>query len=197
MDNLYIIGSGGQSNVVEAVLKKQGTKFLNISKKYKTENDKEIDLKLKKIKSKIKIHIAIGNNKIRKKLFDFYNKKKYRFFSVIDKTSVCYSKVSLESNCFIGPLSILGPKVEIGKNCIINSLASVEHDTIIEDNVHIAPGSIILGGCKIQNGSFIGSKTVINPSINVGRKVIIGSGSVVTKNCMSNQIYRGSPAKIK
>jgi len=49
--------------------------------------------------------------------------------------------------------------------------------TIVEDDVWIGYGSIILSGVTIQQGS------------------IVGAGSVVTKNIEAYSIYAGSPAK--
>jgi len=40
----------------------------------------------------------------------------------------------------------------------------------------------------------IGSNSTILP-VNIESKVIIGAGSVVTKNCLKKKIYVGNPAK--
>jgi len=52
-------------------------------------------------------------------------------------------------------------------------------ETIIEDNVSIGAGSIIMGGVKLGNGC------------------MIGAGSLVTKNIPANTLWFGSPAKFK
>jgi len=49
---------------------------------------------------------------------------------------------------------------------------------------------------KIGNNVFIGSNSVILPSVNIGNNVIIGAGSVVTKNIPSNSIAVGNPCKV-
>jgi len=46
------------------------------------------------------------------------------------------------------------------KNCIINSKALIEHDTVVEDHWHIATAAIINGGCIVKENSFIGSNSV-------------------------------------
>ncbi len=43
---------------------------------------------------------------------------------------------------------------------------------------------------------FVGSRTIILPGVRIGNEVVIGSGSVVTKDIPSNCIAAGNPAKI-
>lgn len=43
---------------------------------------------------------------------------------------------------------------------------------------------------------FIGANVVILPGIKIGDEVIVGSGSIVTKDIPSNSIVVGNPAKI-
>ena len=41
--------------------------------------------------------------------------------------------------------AVINANARIGKNCIINSKALVEHDVIIGDHCHIATGAIVNG----------------------------------------------------
>lgn len=43
---------------------------------------------------------------------------------------------------------------------------------------------------------FIGARSIILPGISIGDEVVVGAGSVVTKNVPSNCIVAGNPAKI-
>ena len=48
---------------------------------------------------------------------------------------------------------------------------------------------------KIGNNVFIGMNSIITRGVTVGNNVIIGAGSVVAKDCESNWVYAGNPAK--
>jgi Mg/Co/Ni transporter MgtE len=72
----------------------------------------------------------------------------------------------------------------------------VDHDSIVEDFVHVAPGATICGQVKIGKKSFIGANATILPRLTIGENSIIGAGSVVTKNIPDNVVAYGSPAKV-
>jgi acetyltransferase-like isoleucine patch superfamily enzyme len=51
------------------------------------------------------------------------------------------------------------------------------------------------GKVHIGNDVFIGMNTLILRNVNIGDKVIIGAGSTVTRDCESNSVYAGNPAR--
>ena len=46
--------------------------------------------------------------------------------------------------------AIINSGAEIGKNCIINSRALIEHDAKIESNCHISTGAIVNGNTIVK-----------------------------------------------
>lgn len=75
----------------------------------------------------------------------------------------------------------------------------------IGDETYIASGAIIFthdfarnmhADTYIGKRCFIGANAIIMCGITIGDNVIIGSGSVVTKNVPSNCIVVGNPARI-
>lgn len=53
-----------------------------------------------------------------------------------------------------------------------------------------------IGRIEIGNNCFIGDSTIVLPNVRIGDNVIIGAGSVVTKNIPKNTIAAGNPAKV-
>ena len=49
---------------------------------------------------------------------------------------------------------------------------------------------------EIGDGCWIGEKVCILPGVNIGKKSIVGAGSVVTKSIPAYSIAVGNPAKI-
>lgn len=90
-------------------------------------------------------------------------------------------------------LITLGNYVEITGGC-----SFVNHDgaiwifrNLITDYEH----ADIFGSITIGNNVFIGIKSTILPGVHIGDNVIVGAGSIVTKDCVSDSVYAGVPAK--
>ena len=79
-------------------------------------------------------------------------------------------------------------KSKIGKNSKVNHLSYIG-DSIVGKNVNIGAGTITCNydgkrkhKTKIQDGVFIGSNTSLIAPVKIGRKSIIGAGSVINKD---------------
>ena len=115
--------------------------------------------------------------------------------TIIHKTAFVVSDSVLGEGSQILALSAICTNATIGKACIINTAASVDHCCRIGNGVHIAPGARLAGEVVVEDFAFIGAGAIILPGIKIGSKAIIGAGAVVTKNVSSNSTVAGNPAR--
>lgn len=118
---------------------------------------------------------------------------------------------SIGDNTFIGPFVEIQKGVKIGKNCKIQSHAFICELVTIGDNCFISHGAMFIndtfsaggpaGGKKelwkstqIGNHVSIGTNATILP-VKIVDHVVIGAGSVVTKDILEPGIYAGNPAR--
>ena len=100
--------------------------------------------------------------------------------------------------------------MDIGKNCRISWKAHLDK-SINPKGIHIGENTWILSGamilahdhCRglkidtdIGDNCVIGVRSIILPGLCIGNQVVIGGGSVVTKNIQSHCIAAGNPAKV-
>lgn len=90
--------------------------------------------------------------------------------------------------------------IKVGDFTVFNRNATIGHDVIIEDFVHVAPSACISGNVFLGVRSWIGAGAVVNQGqanakLSIGSDTVIGSGSVVVKACEPNSVYVGVPAK--
>ena len=156
----------------------------------------EKDLKPIFFKNEYQFIIGIGDNNIRKYVFDFLINKTDNIISIIHKKAVLSSKIDVKKGSFISKNSSINSMSEIGSNCIINTGSIIEHDCKISNNVHIAPGCVVLGNVKIGANSFIGANSTIKEGIEIGKNVKVGAGSLVLNDIPNESLFYGSPGKI-
>jgi len=119
----------------------------------------------------------------------------FDWMTLISKNSIISDDVEINEGTVVIAGSIINTGTKIGKHCIINTKASIDHDNIICDFINISPTVVTGGGVKIGNFSDIGIGSTITNNINIDHNVTIGGHSFVNKNCISNSLYFGTPAK--
>ena len=89
----------------------------------------------------------------------------------------------------------INSSAKIGKHCIINTGAIIEHDNIIEDYVHISPQVALGGTIKVGENTHVGIGATVKNNIEICSNCIIGAGAVVVKDIIEKGTYVGVPAK--
>ena len=145
-------------------------------------------------KIKNQTFISIADNSIRKEISNKINRT-FLNTNLIHPSAIISKDVSFKPHLLVCSNVTINPFVNIGFNTIINTSATIEHESIIGDFVHIGPGSTILGNVKVGDNSFIGSNSVIKQGVSIGKNVTIGAGSVVLKDVPNNFIGAGNPIK--
>ena len=130
--------------------------------------------------------------------------------TVVEPVNVYGCKIG--NDCFIGPFVEIQKDVIIGDRCKIQShafvceLVTIGNDCVISHGVMFINDLFQTGGpargdktlwksTRIGNHVSIGTNSTILP-VTICDNVVIGAGSVVTKNITVSGIYSGNPAKL-
>lgn len=104
--------------------------------------------------SNANVIIAIGKNNIRRKVAEQFQDAKW--------TTIAHPRSSIDETVQVslGSLVCASATVQIdssiGEHTIINTNASIDHDCVIGDFVHIAPGVNLAGNVTVGCGAVIG-----------------------------------------
>ena len=86
-------------------------------------------------------------------------------------------------------------QVKIGGQCIINTQAGVDHETVLADGVEIGPGATVCGLVQVGVSGWICAGATVLPRIRIGDDAIVGAGAVVIRNVPANITVVGVPAR--
>jgi sugar O-acyltransferase (sialic acid O-acetyltransferase NeuD family) len=137
--------------------------------------------------------ISIGNNGIRQKVAQTLC---HHFGRVIHPSVLLSTFATLGEGSVLIHQSVVQAGTRIGRHCIINTSASIDHDCIIEDFVHISPNATLSGDVTVGEGTHIGAGATIIQGISIGKWSTIGAGAVVIKNIPDYATVVGVPARV-
>tara|TARA_Y100000768_G_scaffold379119_1_gene354434 strand:+ start:16298 stop:16753 length:456 start_codon:yes stop_codon:yes gene_type:complete len=120
-------------------------------------------------------------------------------------------EANIEDDCFIGPFVEIQKGVTIGKGTKVQSHSFICELVKIGGNCFIGH-SVVFINDKFSNGApakgdtSLWEKTLIGDNVSIGSNatilpvkicndVVIGAGSVVTKDILESGVYCGNPAK--
>ncbi|MBL7739721.1 MAG: acetyltransferase [Chitinophagaceae bacterium] len=138
---------------------------------------------------------CVGHNGIREKIHTSLSQLLGNPINAIHPSAVISASVKMGDGIMIAANATLNPLIEIGKGVICNTSSSIDHECIIGDFTHIAPGAVLCGNVKVGRSTFIGANSVIRQGITIGNNVTIGAGTVVIKDIPDNTTVIGNPAR--
>lgn len=163
--DVFLFGYSGHAFVVCDIFLSQGFSLAGYLTKEPTKNNpygliyagfESNHDALKKLINK-NYFVAIGNNVVRKNIFnDVISIISQYPCNAIAKTSEESSHVNLGNGIMIGSGSIINSMSTIGDGVICNTCSIIEHECVLDDFCHIAPGAILCGNVSIGQNSFIG-----------------------------------------
>lgn len=142
--------------------------------------------------------VGIGDNTIRRKVIgNLISAGCSDLINIIHPdATISRHGVVLQKGILICCGVIINPFVQIGMGVICNTGCIIEHECIVSDFAHIAPGAVLCGKVTIGAGSFIGANTVVKQGVSIGHNVTVGAGSVVLNDLPHGVTAVGNPAKI-
>ena len=203
---LAILGAGGHAKVIldAALLMKQWDEIIFLDDSHN--GNKEFmsypliggirQLGQTVLPKEYDVVIAVGNNHIRAKLYDQAKKLGFHLPCIYHPSASIIRFTDIEEGSVFFAQTVVNAGSKIGKCTIVNTSASVDHDCLLGDFVHISPGANLGGNTNVGDYSWIGIGSCTRHGIDIGSQCMIGAGAVVVKNIPDSTTVVGNPAQV-
>ena len=140
--------------------------------------------------------VSVGHCAIRKRLFDAVVAAGLTPGSVVHPSAVLAPGVWVGAGTLIAAGAVVNPATRIGANAIVNTSVSLDHDDVIGDHVHVAPGAHLGGTVVVGEGTHVGLGASVANDVTIGSWSMVGAGSVVVRDIPDRVVAYGCPARI-
>ena len=197
-DKVILVGAGGHAKVIADIVLKSGDQLLGF-----LDDDPTKTFVLgypvlgriedwEKFSKEAKFLLAIGNNHVREALAETLKVDWY--IAIHPSAQIGIDVVIGEGNAVMAN-AVINPGARIGKHCIVNTAAVVEHDNQIEDYVHVSVGARLGGTVQIGRASWIGIGAAVKNNVTICGDCLVGAGAGVVKDLFEPGEYVGVPVK--
>jgi sugar O-acyltransferase (sialic acid O-acetyltransferase NeuD family) len=203
MDKIVIFGAGGHAKVVVDVVERQGRYVIEAI--FDDDKTKHVLLGYPVVHELEKVRqsgvtqgiIAIGNNwtrsamvgRIRNMIPDF------AFITAVHPFTSLGRNVRIGEGTVVMAGCCINPDTLIGKHCIVNTRASLDHENVVNDFANVSPGATTGGKVTLGEYCFIGLGAAIIQKVTVGAHSIVGAGAVVVKSVPEKVLAFGNPCR--
>jgi len=207
--NIVIIGASGHAKVVIDIIERLDEFFIiGLIDSYKPKDSFVFDYRILGKEDDIPVLseiynfntgiIAIGDNWTRKLIYGRINEvsPNFKFISAIHPHAIIGKNVIIGKGTMIMAGAIVNSDAKVDDFCIINTKASLGHESVLEKFSSLAPNSTIGGNVKIGAYTAICLSASVIQDVKIGKHSIIGASSLVNKNVEDYKMVYGIPAKV-
>jgi UDP-perosamine 4-acetyltransferase len=207
MDVIVVVSGGGHAKVVISILRKlerhrilgytdlkdkgalAGVPYLGTDSELAA-----LDVGPQKLNAVLALG-QVGLGKLRYELWARLHSATLSFPLIISPNAIVNEGVAGGEGGVVMDGVVINSGTTIGRGVIANTNSTIEHDVVLADWVHIAPGATICGGVTVGRFSMIGAGATVIEGMNIAADCIVGAGATVVHDLTEPGVYVGSPAR--
>jgi sugar O-acyltransferase (sialic acid O-acetyltransferase NeuD family) len=201
VSNLLVLGAGGHGRVVAEAAADRFSKIAFLddkSDRTETGTPPIIGSLAELVSHKEEYShavVAIGNNEQRLAMIERLLADGFQVTSVVHQSAVVSPSAIIEDGCVILAQAVVGAGARIGRGSIVNTSASIDHDCILGEGVHVSPGAHLAGSVSVGARTWIGIGAAVRECAVIGSDVVVGAGAAVVADVAPGITVTGVPAR--
>lgn len=119
-----------------------------------------------------------------------------RFVTLVHPSAVVAADVDIGEGSVVMAGAVLNPGTRIGRHCIVNTGACLDHDNVLDDFASVAPGVTTGGNVHIGTAAALCIGACVKHRVSIGARAVIGAGAVVLTNVPESCVAFGTPCRV-
>ena len=198
--NLVVLGGGGHANSVAEAAESAGFTVLKLIDASSEENSFEaLASKIQTVNlQSTSLALGIGTNFARQCLYQAVSRKfaNAKFPPILHHTAWISPTALVAGGVVALANATAGPNTSLGLGSIINTGASLDHDSQFGNFASLGPGARTGGNVTIGSRTMIGLQAGILQGRTVGEDSVVGAQSLVLEDIPSLSVAVGSPSRV-
>lgn len=207
MNSIVLVGGGGHAKVIVSILRRvssfsilgytalkdsgdiMGIPFLGA--------DTEIP-QLAVTHGNLNVVVAVGQvglGNLRASIWERLQRLPISFPTIVSPKAVLNEAVLIAEGAVVMDGVVVNSGASLGRGVIANTNSTIEHDVVLGNWVHVAPGATVSGRVTIGDFSMIGAGATVIEGKTIGAGCMIGAGATVISDLTEAGVYVGCPAR--
>ncbi|HEX5270036.1 MAG TPA: acetyltransferase [Gemmataceae bacterium] len=119
----------------------------------------------------------------------------FRLITAVHPRACVARDVSLGDGTVVLAGAVVGPCCRVGRGCVLNTNASLDHDSRLGDFASLGPRAVTGGYVRVGAYSAVGIGAVVVENVSIGEETVIGAGATVLRDVAANVVAYGTPAR--
>jgi sugar O-acyltransferase (sialic acid O-acetyltransferase NeuD family) len=138
---------------------------------------------------------VMQDKNLRQKIVQKLDSQNLKRATYIHPSAIVDSTAQIGEGTFVAPFASVFFQASVGKDCIIGPYSMVSHRSVLGRSVVMHPYSVVAGSSTLGDYCLLGLRSTVIDKINICSQVVVGAGSMITKNIDHAGTYVGSPAR--
>ena len=202
MTKLVLVGAGGHARVLIELFSAMGG-FELVGVVAHTAPRDPLGLPLLGDESRLKrlraegveaAFIGVGDNATRARLGAWLERLGYELPAAIHPAAFVAPSARISPGAVVMARAVLGTDAALGSLAILNTGAIADHDVVLHEASHAAPGSVLAGHAWLGARALLGAGSAVRQGIGIGEDAVVGVGAAVVTDVAAGTVVGGVPA---
>lgn len=142
------------------------------------------------------VSIGPGHGRVRLEMHEAIEARGLESIRAVHRTAFVAGSALIGEGSQVYAQAAVCVDAQIGKCCIVNTRASVDHECVLEDGATVGPGATLAGLVRVGKYADIYTGAVVLPRLNIGEGAVVGAGAVVRRDVAPYTVVAGNPARV-